>query len=541
MFRVLSGDIRLLCRSVRSAAIRVASGVRSAGPARRAANGRGGKRAASTVEALRSEIDETWERRDELPRHSTEVRARLDAALDLMESGLERLACVSQGERLRRRGQPGGHLGAFRGTLTVLHHRAFRIYTSGQLAAFTGTWMIRIGQDWLVLRLTGSSTAVGVTIALQFMPLLLFGLPGGVLADRFPERLLLLTTQASSGLAGLTLAVLAFTETITAWHIYATAPLVGLAAAVDNPTRQSYVGELVDARDMRNAVALSIAVFQLSRVLGPAAAGALLTTADSGWAFLAGALALLGPMRSLTALRPCDPPQSVRTERSTGRLKEALRYLSSQPQLATVVALSALTGTFGYTYPVWLTASPTVPSPQVSACTPCSTRSWPWALTGALLPGRRGPIGMRELISYGLVLGLLEAAAAAAAPTVSTFTALIILVGVFSMVFSTRTNAHIQLATPPHLRGRVLGLYVAGFVGGTSVGSPVIGRIADLYGSRAGLLASGSICVLTISATALTGVPSPDRRARCETSARRKQGPATARARSPPGVWAGRV
>ncbi|WP_157877692.1 MFS transporter [Streptomyces kanamyceticus] len=392
-------------------------------------------------------------------------------------------------------------------TFASLHNRAFRVYLSGQLAAHTGTWMIRIAQDWLVLQLTGSSTAVGATIALQFMPLLVFGLYGGVLADRCAKRHLLLTTQATFGLVGAVLAVLAFTHTVNAWHIYAAALLCGLASAVDNPTRQSFLSDLVDSGDVRNAVSLNIAVFQLSRMLGPAVASALLTTTDSSWGFLGGALLFLGPMRTLTSLGADDAPRSRSPVRSQGCLREGMRCVADRPDLTAVIALSTLTGTFGYAYPVWLSAfaADTFPT-GVGLYGMFNTAMAMGALIGALLTSRGGSTRVRELSGHGAVLGLLEAAAAVA-PTAWSFTVLITLVGTVSMVFSTRSNAHIQLSTPPHVRGRVLSIYLAGFVGGTSLGCPIIGWITDLHGPRIGLLTSGTVCVLTAAVITCTLAP----------------------------------
>ncbi|WP_445271708.1 MFS transporter, partial [Streptomyces sp. DSM 41978] len=157
----------------------------------------------------------------------------------------------------------------------------------------TGTWMSRITQDWLVLSLTGSATAVGITTALQFLPMLLFGLYGGVIADRLPKRQILLVSQAMLGLCGIALAVLTLTGAVEVWHVYLVAFLLGMVTVVDNPARQSFVSEMVGPAQLRNAVSLNSANFQSARLIGPAVAGVLITTVGSGWAFLLNGLSFL--------------------------------------------------------------------------------------------------------------------------------------------------------------------------------------------------------------------------------------------------------
>ena len=211
--------------------------------------------------------------------------------------------------------QAPGQVQAPVGMFAAMHVRNFRLYSAGQSVANTGTWMQSIAQDWLVLELTGSAAAVGVTMALQFLPTLLFGVQGGMLADRFPKRTLLTATQSVNGILTAALAVLAISGQATAWEVYAFALVGGLVFVVDNPARQVFVNELVPAATVRNAIALNAAVFQATRLIGPALAGLLISTVGTGWAFAANCLLLPGADRRAApdpagraAARTCAEP-----------------------------------------------------------------------------------------------------------------------------------------------------------------------------------------------------------------------------------------
>lgn len=183
-----------------------------------------------------------------------------------------------------------------KGMFSSLRIRNYRLFATGQVVSNTGTWMQRIAQDWLVLSLTGSSGAVGITTALQFLPMLLFGLYGGVIADRFGKRKLLLFTQSAMGLTGLALAVLTLSGHVQVWHVYLVAFVLGLVTVLDNPSRQAFVSEMVGQDELRNAVSLNSANFQSARLIGPAVAGVLITAFGSGWAFLLNGLSFIAPV-----------------------------------------------------------------------------------------------------------------------------------------------------------------------------------------------------------------------------------------------------
>lgn len=242
------------------------------------------------------------------------------------------------------------------GTFSSLKIRNYRLFATGAVISNTGTWMSRITQDWLVLSLTGSATAVGITTALQFLPMLLFGLYGGVIADRLPKRQILLVSQALLGLCGIALAVLTLSGVVEVWHVYLVAFLLGMVTVVDNPARQSFVSEMVGPAQLRNAVSLNSANFQSARLIGPAVAGVLITTVGSGWAFLLNGLSFLAPLIGLLMMRTDEMHASVTVPRAKGQLREGLRYVKGRPELIWPIVLVGFVGTFGFNFPIWLTA-----------------------------------------------------------------------------------------------------------------------------------------------------------------------------------------
>ena len=215
------------------------------------------------------------------------------------------------------------HAGMFRS----LRVRNYRLYASGQLVSLTGTWMQRVAQDWLVLELTNSGTALGVVTALQFGPSLLLGMYGGVLADRGDKRKMLLVTQSAIALVALVLGLLDVTGVVTYWHVLVLAGALGLIGAIDTPIRQSFVIEMVGKDELTNAVAINSTIFNGGRILGPALAGVLITAAGTGWAFLINAASSVAVLGALVAMRPAELFPSKPVARARGQLREGLRYV----------------------------------------------------------------------------------------------------------------------------------------------------------------------------------------------------------------------
>lgn len=374
-----------------------------------------------------------------------------------------------------------------------LRIRNYRLFFLGQVVSNIGTWMQRIAQDWLVLSLTGSATAVGVTTALQFLPMLLFGLYGGVLVDRLPKRPTLLFTQAAMAVTGVVLAVLTLSGHVQVWHVYLAAFAVGLATVLDNPARQSFVSEMVGPGQLQNAVSLNSANFQSARLVGPAVAGLMITGVGTGWAFLFNGLSFVAPIAGLLLMRARELHVVERAPRGKGQLREGLHYVAGRPELIWTIVLVGFIGTFGFNFPVYLSAfADDVFHAGAGSYSLFNTLMAVGSLAGALLAARRGTARLRVMIAAAALFGALELVAAAA-PSLWLFALLMAPIGMFGMTINVNANTAIQMGTDPAMRGRVMSLYMMVFLGGSPVGAPIAGWITDAYGVRAGLAVGGAI------------------------------------------------
>ncbi|MBQ1090501.1 MFS transporter [Streptomyces sp. B93] len=387
--------------------------------------------------------------------------------------------------------------------LSSLKVRNYRLFFLGQVVSNNGTWMQRIAQDWLVLTLTGSATAVGVTTALQFLPLLLFGLYGGVLVDRLPKRPILAATQVAMALAALVLAALTLTGRVQVWHVYAAAFAVGVATVLDNPARQSFLSELVGPHLLRNAVGLNSANFQSARLIGPAVAGLLITGVGTGWAFLLNGVSFAAPLTCMMLMRSRELYAVERAPRGKGQLREGLRYVAGRPELLWPIVLTGFFGTFALNFPVHLSAfADEVFEAGAGAFSLFNTLVAAGSLAGALLATRHEAARRRVPFAAALCFGALQTVAAAA-PSLWSFALLMVPLGLFAMVVNVTTNATMQTSTAPTVRGRVTALYMMVLLGGAPLGAPVVGWTTDTYGARAGLAAAGAVAVATATATGL--------------------------------------
>lgn len=390
--------------------------------------------------------------------------------------------------------------------------RNYRLFFLGQVVSNNGTWMQRIAQDWLVLSLTGSSTAVGITTALQFLPLLLFGLYGGVLVDRLPKRPILVATQAAMALTALVLAVLTLTDRVHVWHVYAAAFAVGLATVLDNPARQSFLSELVGPDQLRNAVGLNSANFQSARLLGPAIAGVLITGVGTGWAFLFNGVSFVAPLTCMMLMRARELRTVERAPNEKGQLREGLRYVAGRPELLWPIVLVGFFGTFALNFPVHLSAfADDVFDAGAGAYSLFNTLVAVGSLAGALLAARHETARRRLPFLAALAFGVLEIVAAVA-PTLWSFALLMVPAGLFAMVVNVTTNTTMQTSTAPTVRGRVTALYMMVLLGGAPLGAPVVGWITDTHGARAGLATAGAVAAGTSLLTGLFLVRAGDHR-----------------------------
>jgi MFS family permease len=380
-----------------------------------------------------------------------------------------------------------------RATFAALSVRNFRVYATGQAFACTGVWVQNIALDWLTLELTHSPAAVGIAMALQFLPILLFGMYGGMIADRYPKRNILLVTQLCSASVAATLAVLTISGRISVTAIYVLAVVGGLVVALDNPTRQSFVGEVVPPQYVRNAIALNAAVFQTTRLVGPALSSVLIGTVGTGWAFAVNALLYVGPTITLSTMRTADLQPVAALPRAKGQLRSALRYVADRPHVGWTIALVGIFGTFGLNFPVVLTAmaSDTFDAGAGLYGT-FNTVLAVGSVVGALIAGGRTHSRLRLILVLAACFGAAQTLAAFA-PNLAVFVVVLVVMGVTNLAFQAIANSSVQLWVDQEYRGRVMGLYVLVFMGGTPIGGPIIGWITEHAGVRTGMAVCGIV------------------------------------------------
>jgi MFS family permease len=381
-------------------------------------------------------------------------------------------------------------------TFRSLRVRNYRLFASGQLLSLTGTWMQRVAQDWLVLQLTHSGIALGITTALQFLPMLLFGMYGGLLADRYPKRQLLLFTQAASAVVAAALGLLDVTGVVQTWHVYVLAFLLGAAAAVDTPTRQAFVVELVGPADLPNAIGLNSANFNSARILGPAIGGFLINAIGTGPVFLINAATYIAPILALLAMRDSELHRSKRVARAKGQAKEGLRYVRSRPELLMPIVLVAIVGMFGLNFQMTLAliAKQTFHRDAASYGTLSAALAF-GCLIGALGAAARARPRHRLLYGAAFAFGVLEFVDGFI-PSYWVLCLLLIPTGTAILTMTTSANSLCQMLSAPSMRGRVMAVYVLVFLGGTPIGSPLIGALASVLGPRSSLYIGGAVSAL---------------------------------------------
>jgi MFS family permease len=389
-----------------------------------------------------------------------------------------------------------------RQTFRSLQNRNFKLYTYGQLISVTGTAMQQVAQSWLVLQLTDSGVALGVTLALQFLPMLLFGVWGGLLADRLDKRRLLIATQVAQGVLAIALWALVATGSVTLWMVYVLALLLGFATCVDLPTRQSFVVEMVGPDNLSNAVALNSAVFNSGRLVGPALGGVLIASVGVGPCFLLNGLSFVATVVALHAMRPADLYRQAAATREPGQVRAGLRYAWRTPALRSTLLLIAVIGTFGFNFVVVmpLLAKEAFGGGARLYGTLTSLMGF-GALIGALGAAHQSQPTRRVLIGGAAAFGLV-ATLVALSPDAVVAAVLITAMGTAMMVFLATANSTLQLASEPSMRGRVMALYGLVFLGSTPVGGPIVGWISQHWGSRAGL-ATGGVASLAAAGWAL--------------------------------------
>lgn len=360
----------------------------------------------------------------------------------------------------------------------------FRLYFGGQVVSVSGAWMQRVAQSWLVLEITGSGAAVGAITAVQFLPILLLAPRGGLIADRMDKRKLLYFTQSLASLIALTLGVLVLTDVVELWMVFALALALGLVGSVDNPTRHSFVMEMVGRSRLANAVALNSVLVNSARVVGPAVGGLLIVTVGIGWCFVLNAATYLVFIVAVSRMRDDDIERPDPERKERGQLRYALRYVASNPVLRATLVMSAVIGIFSYEFEVVLPllARFTFGGDADTFGTMFAAMG-AGAVAGGLFVATRGRTSPRAILASALALAL-STAATAVAPSLWVAHLTLVGVGVSTSAFLTLSNSVLQLESTPQMRGRVVGMRATAVLGARPIGAPIVGWIGEYFGPR---------------------------------------------------------
>ena len=373
-----------------------------------------------------------------------------------------------------------------RGAFRSLRNPNYRIWAAGALVSNIGSWMQRTAQDWIVLtELTDrNATAMGIVMGLQFGPQILLLPLTGYAADHLDRRKLLFCTQAAMGLLALGLGLLVVTGMVRLWHVYIFAFLLGCAAAFDSPARQVFVSQLVEERDLPNAVGLNSTSFNTARMIGPAVAGVLIAGVGSGWVFLINAVSFLAVLGSLGFLRVHKLKRNERAVRTPGGFVEGFRYVLRRTDLKIILFMMFIVCTFGLNFTIYIsTMSVSVFHTGAGQYGLLTSIMAAGSVTGALMTAARAKQGIPVLLAGAIVFGA-GCAAAALAPSYALFGCVLFVIGIAAQTLTTSTNSLVQTSTEPAMRGRVIAILLAIALGGTPIGAPIVGWIADRFGPR---------------------------------------------------------
>ena len=381
----------------------------------------------------------------------------------------------------------------WRDTFDSLRVFNYRLYVISQVLSNTSGWMQKIATDWLVNELTHNVALVGVTVFLQFAPVLVFGVWGGVIADRVDKRHLMMGTQLTTALLCAVLGALTIIGIVEVWQVWGVAFLLGMVAVVEGPARSAFVNEMVGHRRLRNAISLNASIFHLGGLLGPAISGVLIVLVGSGWSISVNAVAAIVVAVTLGCMRVRELLPSPRAIRSKGQIREGVKYVIGKPTIFWPMIMLAFVSTFGMTLPVLLVAfADNVYQTGAAGYGLYSSAAAVGALTGAVLSTRRMTVRLRTIMFAAGLFGL-ALVLAANAPWEPLFLVFLVSIGVTRLLFATGAESIVQLSTNRVIRGRVMSLYSMVMLGGQALGGPISGAIADRFGVQTAMTVAGIV------------------------------------------------
>jgi len=381
----------------------------------------------------------------------------------------------------------------WRDTFDSLRVFNYRLYVISQVLSNTSGWMQKIATDWLVNELTHNVALVGVTVFLQFAPVLVFGVWGGVIADRVDKRRLMMGTQLTTALLCAVLGALTIIGIVEVWQVWGVAFLLGMVAVVEGPARSAFVNEMVGHRRLRNAISLNASIFHLGGLLGPAISGVLIVLVGSGWSISVNAVAAIVVAVTLGCMRVRELLPSPRAIRSKGQIREGVKYVIGKPTIFWPMIMLAFVSTFGMTLPVLLVAfADNVYQTGAAGYGLYSSAAAVGALTGAVLSTRRMTVRLRTIMFAAGLFGL-ALVLAANAPWEPLFLVFLVSIGVTRLLFATGAESIVQLSTNRVIRGRVMSLYSMVMLGGQAIGGPISGAIADRFGVQTAMTVAGIV------------------------------------------------
>jgi MFS family permease len=387
------------------------------------------------------------------------------------------------------------------GTLRSFKHRNFKILFSANFLSNIGTWAQGVAQAWLILELTDSGTYLGIVTSLQFAPILFFSISGGKIADKFNKRKVLMLTNLTAGISALSVATLVLTENIKIWHVMFFAFMLGMGNAIDAPVRQSFNVEVVGKEDLPNAVGLNSTNFNVGRLIGPGLSGLLIAAYGTGVSFLFNGISYLFVILALISIREnelfIEPKKS-----SSTKIREAMEYVAARPDILAVMITVFFATSFGLNFNIFNTMMATQVFDKGAAeygalGSILAVGSLTGAIISARLEKKRGP----RFVMIGSMIFSAILIISAVAPTYLVYSILLPMIGCVALLTFIAANTMVQLRTDSQIRGRVMGIYLTVFLGGTPIVSPFIGIMTQEVGTRPTVAICGLISLLAAIAT----------------------------------------